>query len=77
MTRRLSKWMGGKLNFMTINRQKLKNFLGSERGAGAVEYGLIIAVIVVMVIGAATILRDPLEDFFQGALDLVRNTFGI
>ena len=36
--------------------QKIKNFLKDEEGATAVEYGLMVALIAVVIIGAVTIL---------------------
>ncbi len=42
--------------------------LGSQSGATTVEYALLIAVIVTMVIAAATFMYDPLKDFFLGVV---------
>lgn len=41
-------------------------FGGSEKGATAVEYGLIVALIAVVIIGAVAALGGYLSDLFQG-----------
>lgn len=48
-----------------INRWRLSNYLKDQEGATAVEYALVIAVIVIGVVGAATVMFDPLKDFFK------------
>lgn len=57
--------------------QMIDRHLKNQRGAGAVEYGLVIAVVVVMVIAAASFMRTPLEGFFQDIIGFVRGIFGI
>ena len=50
----------------------LKNRLAEhdgERGATAVEYGLIVALIAVFIIGAVTALGGKLDGTFQGVAD--------
>ena len=49
--------------------------IGNQRGAGAVEYGLVIAVVVVMVIIAATQMQGPLQAFFQKVVQTVTDMF--
>ena len=54
-----------KLQFMTImlvNDIKTKR---DERGATAVEYGLMVALIAIVIIGAVTLLGGNLRDLFD------------
>ena len=60
-----------KLQFMTImliNDVKAKR---DERGATAVEYGLMVALIAVVIIGAVTMLGGNLERMFQDVSDSI------
>ncbi|MDR7082221.1 pilus assembly protein Flp/PilA [Arthrobacter ginsengisoli] len=43
-----------------------KNRLRDERGATAVEYGLMVALIAVAIIVGVTLLGDNLQDMFNG-----------
>jgi pilus assembly protein Flp/PilA len=43
----------------------------SDRGATAVEYGLMVALIAVVIIGAVILLGDNLSDMFGGVADSV------
>lgn len=56
-------------------RQTVEQIINNQRGAGAVEYGLLIAVIVTLVIIAATVMKDPLEAFFQKVVQTVTDMF--
>lgn len=47
-----------------------------ERGATAVEYGLLVALIAMLIIGAVFALGGSLTDLFQGASDEVANPDG-
>ncbi len=49
-------------------KESIKRVLDNQRGAGAVEYGLIIAVVVAMVVAAALVMSDPLKNFFRTAV---------
>ena len=52
-----------------------KNFAKDESGATAIEYGLIAALMAVVVIAAITFLDQPLRDAFSGIGDtLTANT---
>jgi len=51
-----------------------KSFAGRQDGASTVEYALLIAVVVVMVIAAATYMFEPLKEFF---LSVVKKIQGI
>jgi pilus assembly protein Flp/PilA len=43
---------------------KIKNFVREEEGASAVEYGLLVALIAVAIIGAVTMLGQNLSTMF-------------
>jgi pilus assembly protein Flp/PilA len=43
----------------------LKNFIRKEEGATAVEYGLMVALIAVVIIGAVTLLGGNLNAMFN------------
>ncbi len=43
---------------------KIKNFVREEEGASAVEYGLLVALIAVAIIGAVTALGGSLASMF-------------
>ncbi len=58
-------------NLKTSIARVLKN----ERGAGAVEYGLVIAVVVLLVIAAAKVMDVPLREFFEKAVKTVKDSF--
>jgi len=47
-----------------------------EKGAGAVEYGLVIAVVVTLVVGVAGVMSEPLEGFFESAVGKVSEFLG-
>ena len=44
---------------------KIKNFIREEEGASAVEYGLLVALIAVVIIGAVTTLGTNLSAKFS------------
>jgi pilus assembly protein Flp/PilA len=44
----------------------LRNFVQDESGASAVEYGLLVALIAVVIIGAVTALGKSLSGMFKG-----------
>ncbi len=49
----------------------MKRFLSNESGQGVVEYGLIIALIVMVVIVGLTVLGTKASDFFTGVSDIL------
>jgi Flp pilus assembly pilin Flp len=77
MVKNLNEWM---IKTYVEKREDFRNtidqVMGNERGAGAVEYGLIIAVVVAMVIAAALIMRKPLEGFFNAAVAQIQSFMG-
>jgi len=44
----------------------IRNFFKDESGASAVEYGLLVALIAVVIIGAVTALGTALKQMFTG-----------
>lgn len=48
-----------------------------DRGATAVEYGLMVALIAVAIIGMVFLLGDNLSDLFSGVSDEVANPDGV
>ena len=57
------------------NRENAKavmdKIIGNQRGAGAVEYGLVIAVVVIMMIAAAAAINPKVMEFFDKMIDKV------
>jgi Flp pilus assembly pilin Flp len=54
-----------------------KKRLRGQDGATTVEYVLLIAVIVIGIIAAATYMFDPLKEFFQDVVKKVKDTAGL
>ncbi len=46
--------------------KKIQNFLTNEEGASAVEYGLIVGLIAVAIVVAATLVGTNLNGLFNG-----------
>lgn len=53
--------------------KKIKNFFEDESGASAVEYGLLVSLIAVVIIGAVTTLGTTLSDKFNTAATGIAN----
>ena len=51
--------------------ERIKNFFKDESGASAVEYGLLVALIAVVIIGAVTALGTSIQGKFQEAADTI------
>jgi pilus assembly protein Flp/PilA len=51
--------------------ERIKNFFKDESGASAVEYGLLVALIAVVIIAAVTSLGTNLQGTFNTAADAV------
>lgn len=58
-------------------KQRIKSRMRDERGATTVEYALLIAVIVIGIIAAATYMFDPLKEFFKDVVKKVKETAGL
>jgi pilus assembly protein Flp/PilA len=51
--------------------ERIKNFFKDDSGASAVEYGLLVALIAVAIIGAVSALGTNLSSTFQTAADTI------
>ncbi len=49
----------------------IRNFFKDESGASAVEYGLLVALIAVVIIGAVTLLGQSISGMFTGVASTV------
>jgi pilus assembly protein Flp/PilA len=64
-------WLGCEIKVQGRNEKKkerikmLKRFLSEDSGQGMVEYGLIIALVAVVLIGVLTAMGGGLEGLFQ------------
>ena len=56
--------------------QFVKGLLADESGQGMVEYGLILALVAVVVIGALTLLGDEVEAIFDEVVGGLRGEEG-
>jgi pilus assembly protein Flp/PilA len=50
-----------------IKMERIRNFFKDESGAAAVEYGLLVALIAVVIIGAVTALGTQVQTTFDSA----------
>ncbi len=58
------------LNFLfTLQAMVAERIERDDKGATAVEYGLMVALIAVVIIGAVTAIGTSLTDVFQGVAD--------
>lgn len=62
---------------LRIRGMDLKRRLQGQDGATTVEYVLLIAVIVIGIVSAATYMFDPLKEFFKGVVDKVKKFAGV
>lgn len=53
---------------------KIYAHINNDRGASAVEYGLLVALIAVVIIGAVSLLGNNLSDIFQTVADNVSDS---
>jgi pilus assembly protein Flp/PilA len=60
----------------SIMKQLIEKFIREEEGASAVEYGLLVALIAVVIIGAVTTLGTSLRDKFGEAASGVSGAGG-
>ncbi|RZJ30940.1 MAG: Flp family type IVb pilin [Brevundimonas sp.] len=54
----------------------LTRFLRDDSGATAIEYGLIIALIFLTILGALTAFGNATSDLFNGAMNALRAAMG-
>ncbi len=54
-------------------KQKIMNFLREEEGASAVEYGLLVTLIALAIIGGANALGKSINTMFNNAAGTVAN----
>ncbi len=52
---------------------KLKQLVKEEQGQGMTEYGLVLGLIAVAVVGSLALLRTQIIDMFSDVVDLVTN----
>lgn len=57
---------------MRYSRRLLRRFLRDESGATALEYGLIISLIFLVIIGAVSAFGQVATDIFNTAMEAVR-----
>ena len=53
--------------------ERIKNFFKDESGASAVEYGLLVALIAVVIVGAVTTLGQNLSTKFDSVATTIQN----
>jgi pilus assembly protein Flp/PilA len=57
-------------------RMRIQSMTRTERGASAVEYGLLVALIAVAIIVAVAALGDSLSEMFEGTADCIDDNAG-
>ena len=57
-----------------FNNAKAK--INNQTGLAATEYALVMAIIVVGILGAATLMFEPLQQFFKDAVSKVQELLG-
>jgi pilus assembly protein Flp/PilA len=53
---------------------KIWNFLAEESGASAAEYGLILALVAVVIVGGLTFLGNAMNDVFNRDASAINST---
>ena len=54
-------------------RQESQDLFGWEEGQGLVEYALIIALVAIALVGALTLMGDPVNGLYGGIIDTITN----
>lgn len=54
-------------------KAKMKALFTEEQGQGMTEYGLVLGIIAVAVVGVLATLREEILDMFDGVADAVTN----
>jgi pilus assembly protein Flp/PilA len=57
-----------------LKMQKIKRFFKDESGATAIEYGLIVAVMALIIIGAFALFGDAITGVFEDIVDAMSPT---
>lgn len=57
-------------------RRFLTRFRRDERGATAIEYGMILALMFLVILGALNAFGATGSGIFNGAMDILRNAMG-
>jgi Flp pilus assembly pilin Flp len=60
-----------------LNTARFADKLKKEDGASTVEYALVLAVVVAGIIGAASVIYDPLKTVFEGIVDKIKGIAGV
>lgn len=53
--------------------RKMRNLITEEHGQGMTEYGLVLGVIAVAIIGSLALLRTQIIEMYDGVVALVSN----
>jgi len=60
-------------DLVTYTRARIEATVRNERGASAVEYGLLVALIAIIIIVAVTTLGSHLSDVFQNTANSIHS----
>jgi len=52
---------------------KFRSLITEEKGQGMTEYGLVLGLIAVAVVGALALLRGQIIEMYDGVVDIVTN----
>ena len=81
MIKKMNDWMLKTYVSYALKKRELKEItcrhFNNERGAGAVEYALVIAVVVIMIIAATAVMDTPVREFFEGVIAKVKKQAGV
>ncbi len=78
MLAKLNEWiLSTYLETKELSRHHFTKTWKEETGAGTVEYAMIIAVVVFMIIAATAVMDTPLRDFFEGVIDKMSGQAGV
>lgn len=77
MVKNMSNWML-KTYVLAVQgpKEALRRTIGNQRGAGAVEYGLVIGAVVIMIVAAAMAMSPQIQTFFTDVMDRVLSLLG-
>ncbi len=72
MVKKMNEWMLKMYVRKETFKHHLSQFWGNERGAGTVEYAMVIAVVVILMIVAASAMQGPVQTFFLKVIDKIK-----